>query len=132
MPAAPDLRTVLGDLLADTKTLVAQQVALARAEAGEELGKVGGAAAAVAAGGGLAAVGGLLAGLAAARGLSRATGLPLGWGYALAAAGLGAASVGLLRAGRDRLAALRPFPQTTAAFGDNVEWLTARLTAARA
>ena len=44
-------------------------------------------------------------------------------GYALAAAGLGAAGAKLLLAGRDRLA-VRPFPETTAALGENLEWLT--------
>lgn len=130
--AKPELRDILSGLAADGKELVRQQAALFQAEAGQELGKAGGAAAKVAAGGGLAAVGGLLAGLAAARGLSRLTGLPLGLGYAVAAAGLGAASVALLRAGRDGFADLRPLPQTTAALGENLEWLADRLTPAGA
>ncbi|HEX4612587.1 MAG TPA: phage holin family protein [Urbifossiella sp.] len=123
----PDLGAVLRGLGDDTKELLRQQAELFRAEAGQELRRAGGAAARVAAGGGLAAAGGFLAGLAAARGLSRVTGLPLGWGYALAAAGLGAAGAKLLLAGRDGFAGLRPLPQTTAALGENLEWLTGQL-----
>lgn len=133
MPSTPaaDLGTVVRDLAADAKLLVRQQAELFRAEAGQELRKAGTAAACVAAGGGLAAAGGFLAGLAAARGLSRATGLPLGLGYALAAAGLGAAGARLLVAGRDGVAALRPLPESTAALGENLEWLTGQLETTR-
>lgn len=127
----PALGEIVRELAADAKQLVRQQVELFRAEAGQELRKAGGAAACVAAGGGLAAAGGFLAGLAAARGLSRVTGLPLGWGYALAAAGLGAAGAKLLLAGRDGFAALRPLPETTDALGENLEWLTGQLEATR-
>lgn len=127
----PALGEIVRDLASDAKQLVRQQVELFRAEAGRELRKAGGAAACVAAGGGLAAAGGFLAGLAAARGLSRVTGLPLGWGYALAAVGLGAAGAKLLLAGRDGFAALRPLPASTDALGENLEWLTGQLEATR-
>ena len=130
--AKPDLGDILRGLADEAKHLLGQQVELFRAEVGQELRKAGGAAAAVAAGGGLAAAGGFLAGLAAARGLSRVTGLPLGWGYALAAAGLGAAGAKLLLAGRDGFAGVRPLPQTTDALGENLEWLTGQLTPAGA
>jgi hypothetical protein len=125
----PELGDILRGLADDAKVLLRQQAELFRAETGQELRRAGGAAASVAAGAGLAAAGGFLAGLAAARGLSRATGLPLGWGYALAAAGLGAAGARLLLVGRDGFAGLRPLPQTTTALGENLEWLTGQLPA---
>lgn len=124
---APDLATLLGNIAADAKELVAQQVELFRAEAGQELRRAGGAAAAVAAGGGLAVAGGLMAGFAAAHLLSRLAGLPLWAGYGLAAGGLGAAGAKLLVAGRDEFAGLRPLPQSTAALGENMEWLAEHL-----
>ena len=123
----PDLGTLLGTIAADAKTLLAQQVELFRAEVGHELRKAGGAAAAVAAGGGLAVAGGLLAGFAAAHLAARVTRLPLWAGYGLAAGGLGAAGVKLLLAGRDGFAGLRPLHQTTAALGENAEWLAEQL-----
>ncbi len=128
----PALGDIVRSLADDAMELLRQQAELFRAELGQELRRAGGAAAGVAAGGGLAAAGGFLAALAAARGLSRVTGLPLGWGYALAAAGLGAAGAKFLLAGRDELAALRPLPQTTAALGENLEWLTGQLNPTRA
>jgi hypothetical protein len=127
----PDLGDLFRGLASDAKELLRQQVELFRAEAGQELRRAGGAAANVAAGGGLVVAGGLLAGLAAARGLSRVAGLPLGLGYALAAAGLGAAGAKLLLAGRDGFAALRPLPETTDALGENLEWLTGQLETTR-
>jgi hypothetical protein len=127
---APDLGTLLGTIAADAKELLNQQVELFRAEVGQELRRAGGAAAAVAAGGGLTVAGGLLAGFAAAHLLARLTGLPLWAGYGLAAGGLGAAGVKLLLDGRDGFAGLRPLPQTTAALGENVEWLAEHLNPA--
>jgi len=119
--------TILSEVARDAKTLVKQQVALFRVEAGQELRRAGGATAAVAGGGGLAVAGGLLGGFAAAHLLNRVTGLPL-WGcYGLAAGGLGAAGAKLLLAGRDGFAGLEPLPQTTAALGENLEWLAERL-----
>jgi len=128
---SPPVGTILRELADDAKKLLGQQVEVFRAEVGQELRRAGGAAAAVAAGGGLAAAGGFVAALAAARGVSRLTGLPLGLGYALAAAGLGAAAAKLLLAGRDGFAGLRPFPETTAALGENLEWLTGQLEPTR-
>lgn len=128
--ATADLPTLFGTILGETKTLLAQQVELFRAEVGVELRQAGAAVARAAGGGGLATAGGLMGGLAAAHLLRSLTGLPLWACYGLAAGGLGAAGGRLLLAGRDGLAGLRPLPQTAAALAENVEWLTDHLTPA--
>ena len=126
-----DLRTLLGNVAQDAKRLVSQQIELLRAEVGQEMRQAGTAAASVAGGGGLAVAGGLLTGFAAAQLIHAATGLPLWMCYGMAAGGLGAAAVALLKSGRDGFADLKPFPHTTAALGENVEWLADRLTPAQ-
>jgi hypothetical protein len=118
---------VLGTIAQDARTLLGQQIDLFRAEVGQELRQAGRAAAEVAAGGGLAAAGGLMAGFTAVHLLHRFTGLPLWACYGLAAGGLGAAGVQLLRAGRDGFTTLRALPQTTEALSENVEWLKEQL-----
>jgi len=122
-----DLRTLLGSIVNDSKQLISQQVDLLRAEVGQEVRQAGTAVAECAGGGGLAAAGGLLSGFALAHLIHDVTRLPMWMCYGLAAGGLGAAGVALLRAGRNGLAELRPLPQTTQALGENVEWLKQRL-----
>lgn len=125
-----DLRTLLGNIGHDARRLLDQQIALFRAEVGEELSKAGGAATAVAAGGGLVAAGGLMSGFMLAHLLRRVTGLPLWACFGLLAGGLGAGGAALLKRGRDGFAALRPLPQTTEALGENLQWLRDQLTPA--
>ena len=122
-----DLRTLLGNVVQDSKQLISQQLDLLRTEVGQEVRQAGTALAECAGGGGLAAAGGLLSGLALAHLIRDVTGIPLWLCYGLAAGGLGAAGVSLLRAGRDGLSELRPLPQTTRALGENLEWLKDRL-----
>ena len=130
-PDDGDLRTLLGNVAQDAKRLVSQQIELLRAEVGQEMRQAGTAAASVAGGGGLAVAGGLLTGFAAAQLIHDAGGLPLWMCYGMAAGGLGAAAVALLKSGRDGFADLKPLPHTTAALGENVEWLADRLTPAQ-
>jgi hypothetical protein len=125
-----DLRTLLGNIAHDARALLTEQIALFRSEVGQELRRAGTAAGMTAAGGGLAAAGGLLSGFMLAHLLRRLTGLPEWACYGLAAGGLGAAGVALLRAGRDGFADLRPLPQTTEALGENLQWLREQLTPA--
>ncbi|WP_439621079.1 phage holin family protein [Gemmata sp.] len=123
----PDLRTLLGEIVQDSKHLVAQQVALIKAEAGQELTRAGVGVAKCAGGAGAAAAGGLLTGFALAHLLRDATGLPMWACYVLAAGGVGAAGAALVRSGRADLAELGALPQTTKALGENLEWLRDRL-----
>lgn len=126
--AGSDLGAILGEIAHDAKKLLQEQIDLFKVEVGQELRQAGGAAAAVAAGGGLAVAGGLMAGLTAVHLLHRVTGLPLWACYGLAAGGLGGAAAKLLLSGRDGFANLRPLPQTTAALGENFEWLKDQLS----
>jgi len=122
-----DLRTLLGGIVRDSKQLISQQFDLLRAEVGQELKEAGTAVAECAGGGGLAAAGGLLSGFALAHLIHDVTRLPMWVCYGLAAGGLSAAGVAMLRAGREGFANLRPLPQTTEALGENLEWLKDRL-----
>ena len=122
-----DLGSLLSTIAHDAKLLVEEQLELFRAEVGQELKRAGTAAAEAAAGGGLAAAGGLMAGFAAAHLLNRVSGLPLWACYGLAAGGLGAAGAGLLLAGRNGIAGMRPLSQTTQALGENFQWLREQL-----
>lgn len=122
-----DLRTILGNIVIDSKQLISQQFDLFRAEVGQEVRQAGTAVAECAGGAGLAAAGGLLSGFALAHLIHDVTRLPMWVCYGLAAGGLSAAGVALLRAGREGLTSLRPLPQTTEALGENLEWLKDRL-----
>jgi hypothetical protein len=123
----PDLATLLSTIAHDAKQLLHEQIALFKAEVGQELRRAGGAAAAVSAGGALVAAGGLLSGFTLAHVLHRAFGLPLWASFGLVSGGLGVAGVALLRSGRDGVAGLRPLPQTTEALGENLAWLSDQL-----
>jgi hypothetical protein len=129
-PTHEDLRALLGDIAQDAKDLLAQQAELFKAEVRQKLACAGGGAGMIAAGGGLAAAGGLLTVFMLAHLIRSATRLPLWACYSLAAGGLGATGAALARTGANRLADLRPLPETTAALGENLEWLRDRLSPA--
>jgi Putative Actinobacterial Holin-X, holin superfamily III len=124
-----NLEHLLGDLVRDGRHLLEQQFDLFRTEASVVLRRSGEVAGAVTAGGGLMAAGGVLAGLSGAHLLHRATGLPLWACFGVTGAALAASGVRLVRAGRERAAAVRPFPQSAAALGENLAWLTNQLAA---
>ena len=124
-----NLEHLLGDLVRDGRRLLEQQFDLFRTEASAVLRRAGEAAAGVTAGSGLVAAGGVLAGLSGAHLLHRATGLPLLACFGLTGGALGATGVRLMRVGRQRAAAVRPFPQSAAALTENLAWLTNQLAA---
>jgi hypothetical protein len=129
-PAGEDLRTLLGDIARDARGLLTQQAELFSAELRDELARAGGAAGMIAGGGGLAAAGWLLTGFMLAHLIRSATGLPMWACYGLAAGGLAGAGAGLVLTGTNRLADLKPLPETAAALGENLEWLRDRLSPA--
>ena len=127
---AIDLQHLLGDLVRDGRRLLDQQIDLFRAEAGPALRRAGDAMGSLSAGGGLTAAGGVLTGLMLAHLLHRTTGVPLWVCFGLVGAGLVVAGGRLVRAGQARLATVPALPQSTAALGENLAWLSNPLSAA--
>ena len=126
---AVDLQHLLGDLVRDGRRLLDQQLDLFRAEAGPAVRRAGDALGSLSAGGGFMAAGGVLTGLMLAHLLHRTTGVPLWACFGLVGAGLGVAGGRLVQAGQSRLATTPTLPQSTAALGENLAWLSNHLSA---
>jgi len=122
--APSDLIDLVKEIINDSERLAGQQLNLLRSELGIEMVRAGEAAAFLGVGAGLAVTGGVFSGVALVPALHRASRLPL-WGcYGLIGGLLGAAGVGLLASGKERLAGVRlPPPHTMAALRENCEWL---------
>jgi hypothetical protein len=124
----PELTELLGAIAHDSGALIGQQLELLRAEVGQELRRVAGAATSVGAGAALVAVGGALGSLMLVHGLHRATRLSL-WGcYGLVGALLGGAGAYLLAEGRREAGDVAFVPQTRQALRENLAWARDRLS----
>jgi hypothetical protein len=122
--APSDLIALIEEIVNDSEVLAGQQLRLLRCELRGEAARAGEAALLLGAGTGLAATGGVFSMLALVHALHRATRLPLWSGYGVIGGVLGAAGAGLLAAGKERIAGVRPPPlQTMSAPRENLEWL---------
>jgi hypothetical protein len=121
------LTGLLRGVIDDTRELFREEVALARAEIREEIGKAGTAAIKMSVSAVTAAVGIVFLLLALAHGIAAAFDWPVGAGYA-AVAVLLAAGAGILYArGRHEARTVNPtLPKTSASIQENKEWLQAR------
>jgi len=126
----PELTTLVKEIVADSGTLIGQQLALFRSEVHRELDEAKEAALAIGAGAGLVATGGVLSALMLVHALHKGTRLPLWSCYGLVGGFLGASGLGLLAAGRDRAAGvhLLPPPETAQALKENLAWLKEQTT----
>jgi Putative Actinobacterial Holin-X, holin superfamily III len=111
----------------DTRELFREEVALARAEVREEIGKAATAAIQMSAAGVIGAVGIVFLLLALAHGMAVAFDWPVGAGYAAVAVLLAAGAAILYARGRHEARTVNPtLPKTSASIQENKEWLQAR------
>src|SRR5262245_22922678 len=114
------------NLLVDTRDLVREEIALARAEIREEMSKVGAVATAL----GGAALAGSIGVVLLCVALGGAVAFLVNWppwaGYGLVAIVLLVVAALLGFYGWRRLAAVRALPRTTATVKENLEWIRTR------
>jgi hypothetical protein len=126
-PVSPETGagTLLGGILRDAQTLLAQQLALFRTEVKQELRQLKSGLVSLGIGIGIAAVGGLLLLGMVVHLLAAKTQIPL-WGcYGIVGGALSMVGIAFLIGGRKSVADvhLAPPPATAQALKENVEWL---------
>lgn len=126
----PSAASLVGGILADLQTLVREEIALARQETMEELGKIKTAGIALATAGAVLAVGGLLLVLALAGGLADLLNWPAWAGYAIVGVLLAVVGGILIATAQKRIKSIHPIPEKTVeTVKENVEWLKERTIA---
>lgn len=126
---SPTTVNLLGGIVGDIQDLVRKEIALARQETSEQIGKAKTAGIALVSAGAVLAVGGLLLVLALAQGVADLLNWP-GWaGYAIVGVVLGIVGFILLSLAQKRFKQIHPIPEKTVeSVKENVEWLKARTT----
>jgi len=117
---------LIRSVLDDTRVLIREELALARAEIREEVSTVKSAAAAFAGALLTAAIGAILLAVTIGGAIAYFLNWPAWAGYGIVAVLLLAAGYLLVRYGRDRLARIRALPQTTATVKENVAWMQSK------
>jgi len=123
---ATSIPELIRSLLDDTRTLIREELALARAEIREELSTAQAVAVAFAGAALAAAIGAVLLAVAIGGAIAYFLNWPAWTGYAVIAVLLLAAGYGLVRYGRNRLAHVRALPQTTATVKENIAWMQSK------
>jgi hypothetical protein len=123
---AASIPELIRSLLDDTRTLIREELALARAEIREELSTAQSVAMAFAGAGVAAAIGAVLLAVAIGGAIAAVLNWPAWTGYGIVAVLLLAAGYALVRYGRNRLAHLRALPQTTATVKENLAWMQSK------
>ena len=126
MTAGPDanasLGQLIGDVLRDVRTLVRQEVALARVEAREDIRLIVLVAVLVATGAGTLAVGGVWILLGVTRAIARMFEWPLAGVFAGVGGGLAVIGLIVLAIAWRQVRTLRLLPRTRASLQENAEW----------
>lgn len=120
----PTITQLVGDLLADARQLMRQELALAKHEIRGEIRKATGASIALGAGIGLAALGGLLFIIAVVHLLHAVTDLPLWACYGIVAGLCAVVGFILLYLGKKQMSQIDIVPQQTLeTMRENVKWM---------
>ena len=120
----PTITQLVGDLLADARQLMRQELALAKHEIRGEIRKATGASIALGAGIGLAALGGLLFIIAVVHLLHAVTDLPLWACYGIVAGLCAVVGFILLYLGKRQMSQIEIIPQQTVeTMRENVKWM---------
>jgi hypothetical protein len=128
--STPSTASLIGGIVADLQELVRKEIALARQETVEEIGKIKTASIALATAGAVLAVGGLLLVLALAGGLADLLNWPTWAGYAIVGVVLGVIGAVLVSTAQKRFKTIHPIPaKTVETVKVNVEWLKERTIA---
>ena len=130
--AEPSVAVLLRGIVNDAKELLAQEMAMLKLEARDELGKAKRAALALGIGIGLVAAGGMLLSVMLVQVLAMCTELPL-WGcYGIVGSGLVVLGAVLLAVGKHKAEKLNVVPQQTLeTMKENGQWLTEQTTSNR-
>jgi hypothetical protein len=118
---------LISQLLSDARTLLRQELALARAEIREELAQIVIALAVFAVAVGTLAIAGLWLLIAVTRGLASIFGWPLAAVYAGVGAALGIISLVLLAVVWHQVRTIRMLPRTRETLTEHVHWATRRV-----
>jgi len=122
--ASPSAASLVGGIVGDVQDLVRKEIALARQETLEEIGKLKTAGIALAVAGAVLAVGGLLLVLSLAQGLADLVNWPNWAAYVLVGGILAVTGFILLSLAQKRLKQIHPIPEKTVeTVKENVEWL---------
>jgi hypothetical protein len=120
----PSAAGLVGGIVKDLQDLVRKEIALARQETLEEIGKLKTAGVALAAAGVTLAVGGILLVLSLAQGLADLVNWPIWAGYVVVGGVLAIVGFILLSLAQKRLKHIHPVPEKTVeTVKENVEWL---------
>jgi len=114
---------LIRSLLDDTRTLIRDEVALARAEIREELSAAKTVAVAFAAAAVAAVIGTVMFFIAAGSAIAYLFGWPAWAGYGIVALLLLGGALALAQYGRGRLAGIRALPTTTETLKENLAWM---------
>lgn len=122
--ASTSAASLVGGIVADMQQLVRKEIALARQETLEEIGKLKTAGIALAVAGVVLAVGSVLLILSLAQGLADLFDWPAWAGYVLVGVLLAITGVALLSVAQKRFKQIHPVPEKTVeTVKENVEWL---------
>lgn len=119
----PSIKELISGVLDDTRELIREEIALARAELREELSKARTAAIALTTAVMTGVIGVVMLCVAAGGALADALDWPAWGGYGIVALMLLGAALALVAVGRKRLASIRPLPKTMGSLRENVEWV---------
>jgi hypothetical protein len=123
-PTGPSTAGLVGGIVSDLQELVRKEIALARQETLEEIGKLKTAGVALAAAGAMLAVGGILLVLSLAQGLADLVNWPIWAGYVVVGGVLAIVGFILLSLAQKRFKHIHPVPEKTVeTVKENVEWL---------
>jgi hypothetical protein len=123
---------LLRGILTDLKTLMREEIALARVEMREQAGKARAAAMSFGMAVAALAFGAAFLLIALAMGIAELAGWPLWAGFLVVAALLSVVGVIALSSGRRKLRAFQPVPeQTVMTLKENSEWIAKRLSSAQ-
>jgi len=121
---SPSAASLVGGIVGDVQDLVRKEIALARQETLEEIGKFKTAGIALAVAGAVLAAGGLLLVLSLAQGLADLVNWPNWAAYVLVGGILAITGFILLSLAQRRLKQIHPIPEKTVeTVKENVEWL---------
>jgi hypothetical protein len=120
---------LISGIVGDAQVLVRQEIALARQEISDEIGKAKQAGLKLGIAGAVLAVGGLLLILALAQGIADLFNWPTWAGYGLVGVVLAIVGALLLSSAQKQIKEVRPVPeQTVETIKENVEWIKERTT----
>ena len=120
------IASIIRSLLDDTRELIREEIALARAEIREEVAAVQMVGMALAVAAGAALIGSVLLAIAIGGALAYLLNWPSWSGYLIVAIVLLGGAFALVAYARGRLAKFRPFPKTTATLKENMAWIQSK------